>query len=95
MDSSAGALKGTLIRGLTEMKNRFSNQTQLANLIETYITAQFNAILTNARAGNSNNYTASWIGPVPTNFQAAGNVVALDVFNSMFSFASPVERNSR
>lgn len=91
VDSSAGALKGTLIRGLTEMKNRFANQTQLANLIEAYIAVQFNSILSNARAGTSNNYTAKWTGPAPSYFQAAGNVAALDVFNSMFSFVPPVE----
>ncbi|VDC08017.1 unnamed protein product [Peniophora sp. CBMAI 1063] len=89
-ESSAGALKGTLIRGLTEMRSRFTNQTQLASLIEAYVAVQFNSILANARAGTSDNYTASWIGPTPTEFQGAGNVVALDVFNSMFSFAPPV-----
>ncbi|KZV60401.1 hypothetical protein PENSPDRAFT_620058 [Peniophora sp. CONT] len=94
VDSSAGALKGTLIRGLTEMKSRFTNQTQLANLIEAYIAVQFNSILSNARAGTSNNYTAKWTGPAPPDFQAPGNVVALDVFNSMFSFVPPVEPNT-
>ncbi|KZV64450.1 hypothetical protein PENSPDRAFT_656575 [Peniophora sp. CONT] len=81
--------KGIFIRALVEARRRNPN-TALADYIEAYVTVQFNAILTHARAPNTDFYTTAWSsGPTNSTFIASGNIAALDVLNAAFSFVAP------
>ncbi|KZV72629.1 hypothetical protein PENSPDRAFT_348252 [Peniophora sp. CONT] len=61
-DSFQATLKGIFIRGLSEARMR-NPGTDLAKYIEGYITVQYNSLLSNALAPQTNYYTTSWIGP--------------------------------
>ncbi|VDB92258.1 unnamed protein product [Peniophora sp. CBMAI 1063] len=84
--------KGTLIRGLLEAKHRNPSNTAMATLIDEYITVQFNAVRASAMIGDDN-YATSWIGDTDssasTDYNYAGSIEALDVFNSAFALAPP------
>ncbi|VDB84748.1 unnamed protein product [Peniophora sp. CBMAI 1063] len=86
--------KGIYIRALAEARRR-NPGTALAKYIEAYITVQFNALLTHARAPNTNYYTTAWSsGPANSTFSASGNIAALDVLNAVFDFVAPTMSSS-
>ncbi|KZV63592.1 hypothetical protein PENSPDRAFT_691500 [Peniophora sp. CONT] len=79
--------KGIFVRALTEALMR-NPGTALARYIEAYIYVQYDSILLNSRAPNSNFYATSWSGPTNSSFNAAGNIAALDVLNAAFGIAA-------
>ncbi|KZV75844.1 hypothetical protein PENSPDRAFT_646886 [Peniophora sp. CONT] len=83
--------KGTMIRGLLEAKRRNPTNTAMADLIDEYITVQFNAVRKNALISDDN-YGTSWIGDSSgssssSDYNYAGSAEAMDVLNSAFAIA--------
>ncbi|KZV61724.1 hypothetical protein PENSPDRAFT_693133 [Peniophora sp. CONT] len=76
--------KGTMIRGLLEARLRNPSNTDMVRLIDSYITLQYNAVVSNALIGDTNDYKVSWLGHGPANYSTVGNVDALDVLNAAF-----------
>ncbi|VDB84790.1 unnamed protein product [Peniophora sp. CBMAI 1063] len=85
--------KGIFVRALTEARAR-NPGTALAHYIESFITVQFNSILSHSLATDTDFYTTSWFGPANSTFSAAGNIAALDILNAAFSFATPTTSSS-
>ncbi|KAI0314525.1 hypothetical protein OF83DRAFT_1085592 [Amylostereum chailletii] len=84
VDDWSSALKVILIRALHETWARIDKSSEMAALIEAFITVQMNAVLDFATIPGSNNYTTSWIGPTLNGLHPAGNAAAVDVFNAAF-----------
>ncbi|KAI0781797.1 glycosyl hydrolase family 76-domain-containing protein [Abortiporus biennis] len=88
------ALKGIFIRGLYEAWTRSPSNSDVANLIQSYITVQFNALLDLATVPNSNMYSASWPGPPDSQLTAWGQLAAMDVLSSVIGFVPPSPNKS-
>ncbi|VDC07672.1 unnamed protein product [Peniophora sp. CBMAI 1063] len=79
--------KGTMIHGLLEARARNPSNIAMKNLIDSYITMQFNAIQANARIGSSDDYRISWVGGGWSDFTTAGNLETLSVLNAALDIA--------
>ncbi|KAK7688601.1 hypothetical protein QCA50_008139 [Cerrena zonata] len=79
--------KGMLIRALHEHWSRSESGSGIANLIESFLTVQHNAILNLAKYPGSDWYTPTWAGPPVPIMLPWGQLAAMDVLSSAISFA--------
>ncbi|KAK7688580.1 hypothetical protein QCA50_008118 [Cerrena zonata] len=79
--------KGMLIRALYEHWSRSRLDSDIANLIEGFLTIQYNTILNLARYPNTNWYSPIWTGPPIPSMLPWGQLAAIDVFNSVIGLA--------
>jgi len=78
-DNDGVGFKAIFIRGLFEVFARNPTNTDLRNLLRSYIDVQYNALLDLAANGTS--YSSNWHGP-PQAFTTWGQLAALDVLAS-------------
>ncbi|KAK7683477.1 hypothetical protein QCA50_013311 [Cerrena zonata] len=84
----AASDKGMLIRALLEHWFRRPNSLDVARLVESFITIQYNALLSIARTPGTDIFSQSWCGPPTTSLLPASQLGALDVFNSVIGLAN-------
>ncbi|CAL1717365.1 unnamed protein product [Somion occarium] len=76
------AFKGIFVRGLYEAWSRSPQDSDVAKLIQSYITVQYNALVDLAKAPSNDYYAPRWQGPPAESFLPWGQLAALDVLNS-------------
>ncbi|VDB86703.1 unnamed protein product [Peniophora sp. CBMAI 1063] len=89
-DDATYVSKGTLIRGLLEARLRNpGNSTEFIDLIDSYLTIQFNAVQTNAKSANGKDYSNSWnlVDGSSSQYSTVASVQALDVLNAALAIA--------
>ncbi|KAK7688612.1 hypothetical protein QCA50_008150 [Cerrena zonata] len=89
-DDVGHSFKVMLIRALHEHWSRSENASEIANLIEKFLTVQHNAILNLARYPGTNWYTHAWTGPPVPTMLPWGQLAAMDVLSSAISFAANI-----
>ncbi|KAI0073768.1 hypothetical protein K474DRAFT_1677636 [Panus rudis PR-1116 ss-1] len=81
-NSNVWPLKGLFIRGLYEAWSRFSPDSDVAKLIQSYLLVQFNAILDFAKSPDGDIYSPNWHDSPATKLLPWGQLAAIDVLNS-------------
>ncbi|KAI0078574.1 hypothetical protein K474DRAFT_882513 [Panus rudis PR-1116 ss-1] len=74
--------KSILIRGLFEAWRRSPPNSDVANLIQSYITVQYNALLDFSRTPGGRFYSPVWRPPPAAHLLPWGQLAAIDVMNS-------------
>ncbi|KAK7688633.1 hypothetical protein QCA50_008171 [Cerrena zonata] len=87
-DDIGHSFKAMLIRALHEHWSRSEKTSEIAILIEKFLTVQHNAILNLARYPGTNLYTYTWVGPPAPTMLPSGQLAAMDVLSSSISFAA-------
>ncbi|KAI0078573.1 hypothetical protein K474DRAFT_882485 [Panus rudis PR-1116 ss-1] len=75
-------LKSLFIRGLYEAWRRSPPDSDVANLIQSYITVQYNALLDFSRTPGGHFYSPVWRPPPASHLLPWGQLAAIDVMNS-------------
>ncbi|KAK7688576.1 hypothetical protein QCA50_008114 [Cerrena zonata] len=81
-DHSDMTYKGILVRALYEHWNQSPRGSSIANLIESFLLVQYNAVLNDARAPNTSWYSPSWNGPPASQLLPWGQLAAIDILNA-------------
>ncbi|KAK7688606.1 hypothetical protein QCA50_008144 [Cerrena zonata] len=87
-DDIGHGFKVMLVRALHEHWSRSENTSEIANLIEKFLTVQHNAILNVARYPDTDWYTPTWFGPPVPTMLPWGQLAAMDVLSSAISFTA-------
>ncbi|KAK7688550.1 hypothetical protein QCA50_008088 [Cerrena zonata] len=81
------ANKAIFIRGLHEAWSRMAKDSNLAQLIQSYVIVQYNALLDLAKSPDNEFYSPRWQGPPATKFIPWGQYTASNVMNAALSMS--------
>ncbi|EKM60794.1 uncharacterized protein PHACADRAFT_179974 [Phanerochaete carnosa HHB-10118-sp] len=85
--TSTRPMKTFIIRGLSTAWNRSDPSSDMAKLIEAYVTVQYNVLLDLATYPGMNEYSSAWSGPPTSSLLPWGQLCALEAMRSEYAFA--------